>query len=265
MLERAIDMFAAEVSLDPAEVRRRNFIAKDAFPYQTAAGAHYDCGDYATALDRVLERADYGALREEQEARRRSGDAKQLGIGLSTYVEITNGINETEFGAVEITADGTAIVLSGSQSQGQGHETTFAQIAAERLGLPLEKISVIEGDTDAVARGTGTYGSKSTQIGGRRRGRGLRGRRRARQAARRRRARGEPGGHGARPRRGAVPRRRRAGARADLGGAGGPARAARRARRAARRGRLHRPAADVPVRRAPGGRRGRHGDRCGDA
>ncbi len=166
MLERVIDMFAAEVSLDPAEVRRRNFIAKDAFPYQTAAGAHYDCGDYATALDRVLERADYGALREEQEARRRSGDPKQLGIGLSTYVEITNGINETEFGAVEITADGMAIVRSGSQSQGQGHETTFAQIAAERLGLPLEKISVIEGDTDAVARGTGTYGSKSTQIGG---------------------------------------------------------------------------------------------------
>ena len=166
MLERVIDMFAAEVSLDPAEVRRRNFIAKDAFPYQTMAGAHYDCGDYETALDRVLERADYRALREEQEARRRSGDAKQLGIGLSTYVEITNGINETEFGAVEITADGTAIVLSGSQSQGQGHATTFAQIAADRLGLSVEKISVIEGDTDAVARGTGTYGSKSTQIGG---------------------------------------------------------------------------------------------------
>ena len=166
MLERVIDMFAAEVSLDPAEVRRRNFIAKESFPFQTATGAHYDCGDYATALDRVLERADYHALREEQEVRRRSDDPKQLGIGLSTYVEITNGINETEFGAVEITADGTAIVRSGSQSQGQGHETTFAQIVAARLGLPLEKIAVIEGDTDEVARGTGTYGSKSTQIGG---------------------------------------------------------------------------------------------------
>ncbi len=166
MIERAMDMFAAEISLDPAEVRRRNFIAADAFPYQTASGAHYDCGNYAGALDRVLERAGYGALRAEQEARRRSGAPTQLGIGLSAYVEITNGINETEFGAVEITASGEAIVHSGSQSQGQGHETTFAQITAERLGLPVEKISVRQGDTDAVARGSGTYGSKSTQIGG---------------------------------------------------------------------------------------------------
>ena len=166
MIERAMDMFAAEISLDPAEVRRRNLIAADAFPYQTASGGHYDCGDYEGALDRVLERAGYAALREEQAVRRRSGSSKQLGIGLSVYVEITNGINETEFGAVEITASGEAIVLSGSQSQGQGHQTTFAQIAADRLGLPVEKISVIEGDTDAVARGTGTYGSKSTQIGG---------------------------------------------------------------------------------------------------
>ena len=90
----------------------------------------------------------------------------QLGIGVSAYVEITNGINESEFGAVEITADGEAIVRTGSFSQGQGHETTFAQIVAERIGLPIEKITVLKGDTDAVARGTGTYGSKSTQIGG---------------------------------------------------------------------------------------------------
>ena len=166
MLERAIDMFAADVSLDPAEVRRRNFIAPDEFPYQTASGAHYDCGDYARALELVLEKADYGRLREEQAARRQSGAPRQLGIGLSTYVEVTNGLNETEFGGVEITASGEAIVKTGSLSQGQGHETTFAQIAAERLGLPLEKISVIKGDTDAVARGTGTYASKSTQIGG---------------------------------------------------------------------------------------------------
>ena len=83
-----------------------------------------------------------------------------------SYVEITNGINETEFGAVEITGDGDAIVKTGSFSHGQGHETTFAQIASDRLGLPIEKITVVKGDTDAVARGTGTYGSKSTQIGG---------------------------------------------------------------------------------------------------
>jgi carbon-monoxide dehydrogenase large subunit len=165
-LERAIDMFAADLQLDPAEVRRRNFIPKDAFPFTTAAGAHYDCGDYGQALELVLERAGYHRLREEQASRRQNGTARQLGIGLSTYVEVTNGINETEFGAVEITSDGDAIVKTGSFSQGQGHETTFAQIASDRLGIPIERITLLKGDTDSVARGTGTYGSKSTQIGG---------------------------------------------------------------------------------------------------
>ena len=166
MLERAMDMFAAECSLDPAEVRRRNFIAADSFPVTTAAGAHYDCGDYEGALDLVLEKAGYDELRREQAQRRENGATLQLGIGVSTYVEITNGINETEYGAVAITADGEAIVRTGSFSQGQGHETTFAQIVAERIGLPVEKITVLKGDTDVVPRGTGTYGSKSTQIGG---------------------------------------------------------------------------------------------------
>jgi carbon-monoxide dehydrogenase large subunit len=162
MLERAIDMFAAEISLDPAELRRRNFIAADAFPFTTASGAHYDCGDYAGAL----EQADYADLRRQQEERRREGAVRQLGIGISTYVEVTNGISEAEFGAVEITSTGEAIVRTGSFSHGQGHETTFAQIVAQRTGLPVEQITVIAGDTDAVLRGTGTYGSKSTQIGG---------------------------------------------------------------------------------------------------
>jgi carbon-monoxide dehydrogenase large subunit len=166
MIERAIDMFAADVGMDPAEVRRRNFIPADAFPYTTAAGAPYDIGDYGRALDLVLEKAGYEALRAEQARRRQDGDPRQLGIGLSTYVEITNGLNETEFGAVHITPEGEAHVRTGSQSQGQGHETTFAQIAAERLGLPVAKVHVIKGDTDVVDRGTGTYGSKSTQIGG---------------------------------------------------------------------------------------------------
>ena len=166
MLERAMDMLAAELSLDPADVRRRNFIPKDAFPYTTASGAHYDIGDYGGALELALERAGYEELRRQQASRRQNGTAHQIGIGLSTYVEVTNGISEEEFGAVEITAAGEAIVRTGSFSQGQGHETTFAQIVAERLGLPIEKISVIKGDTDVVPRGTGTYGSKSTQIGG---------------------------------------------------------------------------------------------------
>ena len=166
MLERAVDLLAAELSLDPAEVRRRNFIPNDAFPFTTAAGAHYDIGDYGGALELALERVGYEELRREQAGRRQNGSATQLGIGMSTYVEVTNGISEKEFGAVEITPAGEAILRTGSLSQGQGHETTFAQIVAERLGLPVEKVTVVRGDTDVVPRGTGTYGSKSTQIGG---------------------------------------------------------------------------------------------------
>jgi carbon-monoxide dehydrogenase large subunit len=165
-LERSLDMFAADLGLDPADVRRKNFIPKDAFPYETASGANYDIGDYERALDLALEKAGYKELRAEQARRRENGTKLQLGIGMSVYVEVTNGISETEFGAVEITGDGEAIVKTGSLSQGQGHETTFAMIASERLGIPIEKITVLKGDTDVVARGTGTYGSKSTQIGG---------------------------------------------------------------------------------------------------
>ncbi len=166
MIERAVDMFAAELGLDPAEVRRRNFIASDAFPYTTAAGAEYDCGDYGRALELALEAVGYEELRAEQRRRRAAGETPLLGVGLSTYVEITNGGPESEFGEVEITAEGDAILKTGSFSHGQGHETTFAQIVAERLGLPIERITVVKGDTSLVARGTGTYGSKSTQIGG---------------------------------------------------------------------------------------------------
>ena len=166
MLERAIDLLAGELSLDPAEVRRRNFIPNDAFPYTTPSGANYDIGDYGGALDLALEAADYAGLRREQAGRRENGGTRQLGIGLSAYVEVTNGISESEFGGVSITDTGEAIVRTGSFSQGQGHETTFAQIASERLGIPIEKITVSKGDTDIVPRGTGTYGSKSTQIGG---------------------------------------------------------------------------------------------------
>jgi aerobic carbon-monoxide dehydrogenase large subunit len=165
-IERAIDMFAAEVGMDPAEVRRRNFIAPDAFPYTTASHAVYDSGDYEGALDLALRSAGYDDLRAEQRRRREQGATMQLGIGISCYVEITNGIAESEFGEVEITPEGGAIVRTGSFSHGQGHETTFAMIAAERLGLPVESVTVHKGDTDEIAKGTGTYGSKSTQIGG---------------------------------------------------------------------------------------------------
>jgi carbon-monoxide dehydrogenase large subunit len=165
-IERAIDTLAAELGMDPADVRRRNFIPADAFPYTTASHAVYDSGDYGGALELALRSVGYDELRDEQLHRREQAATMQLGIGISCYVEITNGIAESEFGEVEITPEGGAIVRTGSFSHGQGHETTFAMIAAERLGLPVEKVDVHKGDTDEIARGTGTYGSKSTQIGG---------------------------------------------------------------------------------------------------
>jgi carbon-monoxide dehydrogenase large subunit len=165
-IERALDTFAAEAGLDPAEVRRRNFIPPEAFPHTTASGARYDCGDYAAALELALDASAYASLRDEQRQRRDEGGARQLGIGLSTYVEITAALPEAEFGAVEITPEGNAVLRTGSFSHGQGHETTFAMIVADRLGLPVEKVSVLKGDTDEVPRGTGTYASKSTQLGG---------------------------------------------------------------------------------------------------
>ena len=165
-IERAVDLFAAEIGLDPTEVRRKNFVSRDAFPFTTASGATYDSGDYEGALDRALEAAGYAGLREEQRRRRADGSTRQLGIGVSTYVEITNGFPEGEFGDVEITPEGGAILRTGSFSHGQGHETTFAMIVSDRLGIPVEAVRVVKGDTDQVARGTGTYGSKSTQIGG---------------------------------------------------------------------------------------------------
>ena len=165
-IERAMDLFAAELGMDPVEVRRRNLFPADAFPLKTASGAPYDSGAYERALDLALETADYEALREEQRRRRESGDRRALGIGVSIYVEVTNGLTEPELGAVEITPDGGAVVRTGSFSHGQGHETTFAMIVADKLGLPLDAVRVIKGDTDDVSQGVGTYGSKSTQIGG---------------------------------------------------------------------------------------------------
>src|ERR1700743_521088 len=110
VVERAVDAFAVEAGLDPAEVRRTNFIGADEFPYTTAVGATYDVGDYGLVLDTALQTAGYDELRAEQARRRSAGDPTLLGIGMSTYVEITNGISESEFGAVEMTPEGDAIV-----------------------------------------------------------------------------------------------------------------------------------------------------------
>jgi carbon-monoxide dehydrogenase large subunit len=166
MIERAIDMLAVELGIDPADLRRRNLIAADTFPHTTAGGATYDSGEYERALDKLLELSDYRELRAEQAKRRKGGDRVQLGIGLSVYVEVTAAGIGPEWGAVRIEMDGTATVRCGTTSFGQGHETSLAQIAAEQLGLPLDSVLVIQSDTDAVDRGRGTVGSRSMQHGG---------------------------------------------------------------------------------------------------
>jgi carbon-monoxide dehydrogenase large subunit len=166
-IERAMDLFAAEIGMDPADVRRRNLIGKDRFPYTTPVGTTYDIGDYERALDLVLEAAGYERLRAEQQRRRQAGEGKLLGIGLSLYVEITNGAGPPgEFGSVEITPDGRAILRTGTSPHGQGHATAWAMLASDQLGIPMDQIEVIHGDTDLVRSGGGTMASRSLQAGG---------------------------------------------------------------------------------------------------
>ena len=165
-IERMVDLFAHEIGMDPAEVRRRNVWPPDAFPLSTATGAAYDCGDYEVVLDKALAAAGYDDLRAEQRRRIDAGETTLLGIGLSVYVEITNVLGDGEYGAVEITADGGAIVRTGSSAHGQGHHTAWAMLVSDRTGIPVERIEVRHGDTDEVPRGSGTGGSKSLQIGG---------------------------------------------------------------------------------------------------
>jgi carbon-monoxide dehydrogenase large subunit len=166
-IERAVDWFAAEAGLDPAQVRKLNFIKKEQFPFVTKTGAPYDSGDYESALEKVLAAADYAGLRAEQRSRRESGDARQLGIGLASYVEITAadaGAGETA--KVEVHDDGTATVYTGSSAHGQGHHTAYAMLVTDELGIPMDKIEVIHGDTDLIPDGVGTYASRSLQLGG---------------------------------------------------------------------------------------------------
>lgn len=170
-LERIIDVFAAEIDMDPAELRRKNFWAPDAFPVTTPTGANMDSGEYEKALDLVMEAADYPALRAEQ-ARRRDDATEDgarlplLGLGWCVYVEIANPMGAGEFGSMQVKPDGTAIALTGSSAHGQGHDTAFAQVASEVTGIPMDKIEVRHGDTDEVKRGGGTGGSRSLQVGG---------------------------------------------------------------------------------------------------
>jgi len=165
-LERAIDQLALDLDLDPAELRRRNFIPKDAFPHVTAVGERYDSGDYEAALDLALEMGEYHDTRKAQALRREAGDRLQLGIGVSSYVEITAGAGREDWGAVEINSDGTATVYSAGVSHGHSHETTFPQIVSEILKLPMEQLIFIQGDTDTIPHSGGTMGSRSLQIAG---------------------------------------------------------------------------------------------------
>ncbi|MGW9306920.1 xanthine dehydrogenase family protein molybdopterin-binding subunit [Saccharomonospora azurea] len=165
-VERAIDLFAAEIGVDPAEVRRKNLIPADAFPYTTSTGATYDTGDYAAALDKVLDAAGYAELREEQARRRAAGDPVALGLGMSAYVEITGGDGRGDSGRVVIHRDGSVTAYTGVSPHGQGIHTTFAMLLSDRLGVPMEKITVRHGDTDEVPKGVGTMGSRSLQFGG---------------------------------------------------------------------------------------------------
>ena len=165
-IERAMDMFAAEIGKDPADVRRMNLIPKFTEPHTTAIGQAYDVGDYEGSLDKVLAAADYKALRREQAERRKRGDRNQLGIGVSVYVEITSGGTNHEDARIEVLPDGRAIVYTGTSPHGQGHVTAWSMIASEHTGIPMEKIDVVWGDTDIIPDGLGTYGSRSLQLGG---------------------------------------------------------------------------------------------------
>jgi aerobic carbon-monoxide dehydrogenase large subunit len=165
LVERALDLVAAELQIDPVEVRRRNLIPPDAFPFTTATGTTYDSGDYGMALDQALKAAGYEELRREQAGRRERGDRLLLGIGVSTYVEITS-YSSKEFARVEVDPGGAVTVAVGTSSHGQGHETAFAQLAAGMLAVPTSAVRVVHSDTGLVERGEGTWGSRSLQAGG---------------------------------------------------------------------------------------------------
>lgn len=164
MWERAMDLLARELGLDPAELRRRNLLRPEELPRTTPTGAAYDTGDYPGALEQLLALADYDGLREQQAARRRNRDPRQLGIGLACFVEVS-GTGE-EYGALRVTPEGTLELVSGSSPHGQGHATTFAQVVAATFGVPLTQVRLVASDTGLVPRGTGTFGSRSGQLGG---------------------------------------------------------------------------------------------------
>ncbi len=164
-------MLARELGMDPADVRRKNFIPKDAFPYQTQTGALYDSGDYEVALDAALKAADWEGLKKERDAARAEG--RLVGLGLAMYVEVCGiGPSSTlpmggwEHAHVAIERDGRITATTGASPHGQGNETTFAQMLADQFGVPIEHITIQHGDTSISKQGVGTFGSRSQAVGG---------------------------------------------------------------------------------------------------
>jgi carbon-monoxide dehydrogenase large subunit len=175
-MERLVSKAAHEIGMDPAELRRMNFIRPEQFPYTSATGFEYDSGDYEPALDLALEKAGYRELREEQKRRLSTDDEKLLGIGLASFTEVVGagpghqydilGIRMFDSAELRVHPTGKAILKLGVKAQGQGHETTFAQIVASELGIPPQDVTVQEGDTDNTPYGLGTYASRSTPTAG---------------------------------------------------------------------------------------------------
>ncbi len=165
--ERAMDLFALELGMDPVEVRRINLVPKFMEPHTTPIGQVYDCGDYEESLNRALAHADYAALRAEQQRRRERGDTKQLGIGVSVYVEITGAVGDfSEAAKIEIHDDGTGTIYTGTSPHGQGHDTAWSMLASAQTGIDIDKFTLVWGDTDLTPVGDGTMGSRSLQQGG---------------------------------------------------------------------------------------------------
>ncbi len=171
-LERGIDMLAAKLGMDPAEVRRRNFIQPDQFPYTTAGGMVYDSGEYERALDMALANADWEQMKADRDAARAEG--RLVGLGLSFYTEICGfgpsaampTVGLWEHASVSVERDGKVRATTGVSSHGQGHETTFAQMVADEFSIPMDDIVIVHGDTGQVRGGTGTFGSRSQVVGG---------------------------------------------------------------------------------------------------
>ncbi len=174
LIERAVDVLAQELKVDPVELRRKNFIPPEKFPYKSALGWTYDSGNYEAAMNLALEKIGYAQLRKEQEEKRKNGEL--MGIGVSSFVEIVGagpshtfdiaGIKMFDSCEIRVHPTGKAICRMGTKSQGQGHETTYAQIVAQELGIPAADVTVEEGDTDTAPYGLGTYASRSTPVSG---------------------------------------------------------------------------------------------------